>query len=103
MQRTAQHGKCKAIITRFSARSIGLADIYAIADYYYGRARTSKRCHASFYRKVFSMVVGVHTCDTGTRIPSLGTLRADYFDPVGFIVRYGKAYPGPNDYIDQVK
>lgn len=49
------------------------------------------------------MVVGVHTCDTGTRIPSLGTLRADYFDPVGFIVRYGKAYPGPNDYIDQVK
>ena len=65
---TAQHGKCKAIITRSSARSIGLADIYAVADYYYGRARTSKRCHASFYRKVFSTVVSVHTCDTRTRM-----------------------------------
>lgn len=90
---TAQRGLCKAIITRFSARSIGLADIYATGDYYYGRARTSKCCHASFYGKGIFHGNGRARAD-GER--ARGPTSPDHCPP-------WKSVPGARDYIDQVK
>lgn len=75
-------GKCKAIITHFSARSIGLVDIYG---WLLLRARTSKRCHASFYGMAFAMArVHMHA------VP-LSLSRRFYSPPLGAYPKWHNA------------
>lgn len=94
------HGKCKAIITRFRARSIGLADIYtpypAIITALVPRNAVTLRFIERYFawRWMCTRATQATRVYIYTYIYRLSPLY-DYFDSVDFIVRPWKSATWP--------